>query len=47
VIAGYHEQDFDFWDARGRLVAQSRQLARLPAARPSPDPQEKGGIDDE
>lgn len=31
VIDGYHEEDFDVWDSRGRLVAQARQLALLPA----------------
>lgn len=30
VISGYHEEDFDIWDSRGALVAQSRQLALLP-----------------
>lgn len=29
VTGGYHEEDFEVWDARGRLVAQSRQLALL------------------
>jgi acyl-CoA thioesterase len=31
VIGGYHEEDFDIWDSEGRLVAQSRQFALLPA----------------
>lgn len=30
VIDGYHEEDFEIWDSEGKLVAQSRQLARLP-----------------
>jgi acyl-CoA thioesterase len=30
VIDGYHEEDFEIWDSRGRLVAQSRQFALLP-----------------
>jgi acyl-CoA thioesterase len=31
VVGGYHEEDFEIWDERGTLVAQSRQIARLPA----------------
>lgn len=30
ITDGYHEEDFEIWDEEGRLVAQSRQLARLP-----------------
>ena len=32
VVDGYHEEDFEIWDSNGRLVAQARQLAVLPAA---------------
>lgn len=31
VIGGYHEEDFEIWDSDAKLVAQSRQLALLPA----------------
>ncbi|MDT4937800.1 MAG: hypothetical protein QOG80_1471 [Pseudonocardiales bacterium] len=33
VIDGLHDEDFEIWDATGRLVAQSRQLALLPSPR--------------
>ncbi len=32
ITCGYHEEDFEIWDENGHLVAQSRQLARLPRA---------------
>ncbi|MEX5719576.1 thioesterase family protein [Geodermatophilus maliterrae] len=34
VIDGHHEEDVEIRDRAGRLVAQSRQLAVLPAGRP-------------
>jgi acyl-CoA thioesterase len=33
VIDGVHDEDFEMWDASGRLIAQSRQLALLPPRR--------------
>lgn len=32
ITDGYHEEDVELWDEEGRLLAQSRQLARLPRA---------------
>lgn len=29
VLAGYHDEDVELWDAQGRLIAQGRQLAIL------------------
>ena len=29
LLDGWHDEDFEVWDAEGNLVAQSRQLARL------------------
>jgi hypothetical protein len=30
VAGGWIDEDYRIWDSTGRLVAQSRQLARLP-----------------
>jgi hypothetical protein len=30
IASATNEEDFDIWDSRGRLVAQSRPLVRLP-----------------
>ena len=30
VLGGMFEEDCEVWDSAGNLVAQSRQLARLP-----------------
>lgn len=35
VEGGYHDESGDIWDSEGRLVARSRQFARILAA-PSP-----------
>ena len=31
VVDGYHDEDFEVWDEHGHLVAQSRQVAKLPS----------------
>ena len=30
LAGGWHDEDYLIWDSTGRLVAQSRQLARAP-----------------
>jgi hypothetical protein len=30
VAGGWLDEDYRIWDSTGRLVAQSRQLARVP-----------------
>ena len=32
AVNGYHDEDFEIWDTNGGLVAQSRQIAKLPKA---------------
>ena len=32
VAGGWLDEDYRIWDSTGRLVAQSRQLARVPAS---------------